>query len=564
MWPFSPSYLTVVNQKRDQRARALETATSYTAEHHEFIKATATEIVSRIKNKEWTASQVLEAYIARAKLAQEQTNCLTEVMFESAREQAKALDAEFAKTGELKGPLHGVPMSIKEQFEIKGYDTSVGFTTWANNPATTNSDIVETLLNAGAVPFVKTNIPQTMFAFECSNPLWGRTTNPYNEKYTSGGSSGGEAALLGMDGSALGIGTDIGGSLRIPAAYCGIYSLKPSSARVSLGGAKGPNAGFEGIRSVAGPMGRSIDDLELCARTIYGVQGRNHDVAPIPFRDTSLPSKPKFDGFVKASPACKRAVLETVEALRKEGHECVEIELPSAVEAFSIFVGISSGDGYKTMLRQIGPDPREPAIRLVSITPNLPGFIRGFLAWIIENVVGDSYFAVSLRNARPKPVHEYHSFIARRNAFTADIYKKVWEKYDIDGLIGPVQAVPQLPNGGCNNFLPIAEATTYWNLVDHPAGIIPVTRADSTRDQVTEEWWKEPGHGSKVLETGLFGGSKALYNPEAVHGMPVAIQVVGQRWEDEKVLAMMRVVDGALGSGRGFGPGAWDSQAKQT
>jgi len=98
---------------------------------------------------------------------------------------------------------------------------------------------VQYLIDSGAIPFVKTNIPQTMFAFECSNPLWGRTTNPYNDKYTCGGSSGGEAALLAMDGSAAGIGTDIGGSLRIPAAYCGIYSLKPAGGRISYLGAKG-------------------------------------------------------------------------------------------------------------------------------------------------------------------------------------------------------------------------------------------------------------------------------------------------------------------------------------
>ena len=87
--------------------------------------------------------------------------------------------------------------------------------------------------------YVKTNVPQTMFAFECCNPVWGRTTNPYNEAYTCGGSSGGEAALIAMDGSVAGIGSDVGGSLRIPAAYCGIYSLKPASGRVANGGQRG-------------------------------------------------------------------------------------------------------------------------------------------------------------------------------------------------------------------------------------------------------------------------------------------------------------------------------------
>ncbi|KAF9453524.1 amidase signature enzyme [Macrolepiota fuliginosa MF-IS2] len=568
MWPFTPSYLTVVQQKRDQRAHALDSAPStFTEEHQLFTKASATEIVSRIRGGEWTASQVLEAYIARAKMAHEHTNCLTEIMFDSARERAKALDIEFVSSGNVKGPLHGVPVSIKEQFEITGFDTSVGFTRWANNPAKINADIVDILLAAGAVPFVKTNIPQTMFAFECSNPLWGRTTNPYNDHYTSGGSSGGEAALLAMDGSPLGIGTDIGGSLRIPTAYCGIYSLKPGSQRVTYGGGKGPNPGFEGIKSVAGPMGRSVQDLELAARTIFGVQGRNHDIAPIPFRNITSRPMSKFgyytsDGFVKASPACKRAVLDAVKALQQQGHECVEIEIPSAPKAFYIFAGLSSADGYRTMFSHIGPDPMEPAIRLVSITPKLPRLVRSLLAWIVEHALGDEYFAEGLRVVRPKSVQEYTQLVAERDNFTSNFYKEVWEKYGIDGIIAPVQPIPQLPHGGCNDFLPIGASTAYYNLIDLPVGTLPVTRVDAKIDQMTDEWWQGPGHGSKLLETGLFKGPKALYQPEQINGMPVGVQIIGRRWEDEKVLAMMKEVDEALGANRGFGPGAWDAFSK--
>lgn len=103
----------------------------------------------------------------------------------------------------------------------------------------------------------------------------------------------------------------------------------------------------------------------------------------------------------------------------------------------------------------------------------------------------------------------------------------------------------------------------YYNLVDHPVGILPVSRVDAKKDQLTEEWWKESGHGSKMLETGLFKGKRALYNPEETEGMPIAIQVVGQRWEDEKVVAMMKIVDEALGVNRGFGPGAWNGSSSK-
>ena len=151
--------------------------------------------------------------------------------------------------------------------DVKGVDTSVGFTRWSNKPAEKDAAVgvllrsfgsqdakrpsfnlslslsrvlvVSFLREAGAIPFVKTNVPQTMLAFECSNPLWGRSLNPWSHAHTPGGSSGGEAALLAVDGSAAGIGSDIGGSLRIPTGYCGIYSLKPGYARTSMEGAAG-------------------------------------------------------------------------------------------------------------------------------------------------------------------------------------------------------------------------------------------------------------------------------------------------------------------------------------
>ncbi|KAG2356313.1 hypothetical protein BDR07DRAFT_1339973 [Suillus spraguei] len=112
-----------------------------------------------------------------------------------------------------------------------------------------------------------------MLAFKCSNPLWGRTTNPWNNKYTCGGSSGGEGALLAMDGSALGIGSDIGGSLRIPASYCGVYSLKPTAERVSSIGTQAVRPGFEVIRSSHGSLARSVQDCELFCKTIFGQKG---------------------------------------------------------------------------------------------------------------------------------------------------------------------------------------------------------------------------------------------------------------------------------------------------
>ncbi|OAX39499.1 amidase signature enzyme [Rhizopogon vinicolor AM-OR11-026] len=558
----------IITSKRAARDKALALAGSYVMNEYEvYSTATASEIVQMIAKGEWTASQVLEGYIARAAIAQAETNCVTEVLFEDARKQAKELDTEFASTQQLRGPMHGVPVSFKDQYEVEGYDATVGFTAWADKPAKKDAFLVAQFKAAGAIAIVKTNVPQTMLAFECSNPLWGRTTNPWNDQFTCGGSSGGEAALLAMDGSALGVGSDIGGSLRIPASYCGIYSLKPSADRISGLGAKGCNAGFEAVRVAYGPMGRSVQDCELFCKTIFGEQDPSHQNVPLPYRPVELPSKLRFgyylsDGMVETSPACQRAVLETVSALEKQGHECIEFKPHLSIAAMEAFVGLITADGYKKTLSHLDSDPQEGSLFLTTVGPRLPSFIRNLVCWIVNSpFVGDSLFSSVFSLARVKSVFEFTTFTDKRNQVATAWYEEIWDKYGFDGIIAPVQSLPALPHGGCAYLSAIAVATIVYNIVDSPVGTIPVTRVNVDTDQLPADFKPGRSGGSKLFEERMYTGKNPIYDPKAMHGMPIGVQVVGKKWEDEKVLAMMHVVDKALGP-RGFGPGSWKS--KQT
>ena len=157
-------------------------------------------------------------------------------------------------------------------------------------------------------------------------------------------------------------------------------------------------------------------------------------------------------------------------------------------------------------------------------------------------------------------------------------FGQVWEKYELDAIVCPTQAVPQLPHGyvlpihqnslifvmvhnrGCDNFSALALATMVYNVLDLPAGCLPVTRVNPSLDAVTEEWFQEGGHGSSLFENGVFKGEKRLYDPESLEGMPVCVQVVCKKWEEEKLLRVMSLIDETLGE-RGFGPGAVDRQA---
>ncbi|EMD38846.1 hypothetical protein CERSUDRAFT_104159 [Gelatoporia subvermispora B] len=587
-WPFSSSssWRDVARTKlalRDdvvaaEAARAPDNASPSSSESQltqAYLRATAREIVQRIGDGEWTASQVLEAYIERAVLAQNVTNCLTEVMFEDARETALELDAEFAATKKLRGPLHGVPISFKDIFDIKGYDTTLGFTSCAGQPAPDDAHLVRVVREAGGVILAKTNIPQTMLFFECINPLWGRTTNPHNAAFTCGGSSGGEAALLAMDGVALGWGNDIGGSLRIPPSYCGIYSLKPCWMRISGGGTRNCWAGFEALRATVGPMGRSVDDLELAARLTFGARDNGPEPAPVPFREVKLPQRLRFgyylsDELVKPSPACQRAVREAVNALRRAGHECVEVKVPDPARPIELFVGLTSGDGYKTLTKPIDPDPTEPSLFMMLMGPKVFDWVRSLCDWAVRAAYNDHIFARIVRAARKKSVYEFWQWTDMRDKYRELFYREVWDKHELDGIIAPVQAIPALPNDTVK-FLPmLAGPTILYNIIDNPVGTVPVTHVDAVLDVHTAEW-SDPkasgGHGSRIYERMLYEAGmtskfkKGYYDAKRMEGLPVAVQVVGRQWEDEKVLAMMRVVDDALGE-RGFGPLSWKGQKK--
>lgn len=552
-----------ISSKRTAREAALAHASTYDAlKHDSFTSATATEIVQRISASEWTASQVLEAYIARAVEAQRRTNCLTEVFFEDARRQAIQLDEEFAATKKVRGRLHGVPMTFKDQFEIAGYDTTIGFTRWANQPCTDDAFLVSLCRAEGAIIIAKTNVPQTMFAFECSNPLWGRTLNPWNDKYTCGGSTGGEAAVLAMDGSALGVGSDVGGSIRIPASYCGIYSLKPSTGRVSAHGARGCRPGFEAIRVAYGPMARSIEDCDLFSRITFGQLDPARRVTPVPYRPVELPKKLKFgyyfcDSLAQSSPATVRAIQETVNGLRKAGHECVEFSTLLPPSAMEVFVGLVTSDGYKKMLSHLQGDPQEDSLFLSTLGAKVPGFVRSLMCWAAQTFFGDRMFPRFFSQARTKSVIEFCDLIDRRNKVEEAWYQEVWDKHEFDGIIAPVQALPVIPHGACAYLSGMASATVLFNVIDSPVGIVPVTRVDASLDQLPSNFKPGETGGSTIFEKFMYqDGSRTVYNPQEMAGMPVGVQIVGRKWDDEKVLAMMRVVDEVLGP-RGFGPGCW-------
>lgn len=242
------------------------------------------------------------------------------------------------------GTLHGLPVSLKDQVQIRGTDSATGVISYLGSPSTETSQIVVDLIASGAVPIVKTTVPQFSFSLETQTNIHGYTFNPVNPALSAGGSSGGEGALLALKGAALGWGTDIGGSIRVPAAFNGLYGLKPSTQRLPFKGVRRVGDGQAGgIPFAIGPIAASADALAIATRALLAREPwlRDPEVVQLPWRQETYTSVSKTakgeegtrklrfgilrdDGICRPQPPVKRAIGLTVDAIKKLGHEVVE------------------------------------------------------------------------------------------------------------------------------------------------------------------------------------------------------------------------------------------------
>lgn len=272
---------------------------------------------------------------------------MLELFQDEALQVAKELDEYQAKNGKTVGPLHGVPISIKDHIRQKGHAAPCGFLYAVDQIAKEDSHLFAILREAGAVPYCRTINCQAVMHLECRS-AWGATLNPHNVDLVPGGSTGGEGALLAMHGSPLGVGSDIGGSVRSPAAACGIFSFKPSIGRVPNTGAETLSAapGYEGIISTLGPMGHSVEDLELIMRIIADAKPWNHDPSlhVKPWRQVEKKDKIRVgvlrdDGVVRPVGSIQRALDYAVDKLKQNPNfEIVEYKPYKSERSWELIV----------------------------------------------------------------------------------------------------------------------------------------------------------------------------------------------------------------------------------
>jgi amidase len=259
---------------------------------------------------------------------------VTEVLFAEACQRAIFLDSYLAEHSKTIGPLHGLPISLKDCFVTPPHASSIGMAAFANETLASESLLVTILRDLGAVFYVKTNVPTAMMMMETTNNVWGESRNPLHKHLSPGGSSGGESTLIAMKASPLGVGTDIGGSIRIPSAWCHLCGLKPSFGRFPNYGGRSGIPGQEFILAVNGPMARSLKSIQLYCEAVLSAQvapwNLDHKCLPIPWREKTIqPQGRKLrlgfvgidDGLVTCHPPVERALDDVRRVLEEPGHE---------------------------------------------------------------------------------------------------------------------------------------------------------------------------------------------------------------------------------------------------
>ena len=450
--------------------------------------ASACEIARRIRTKDISPVEVARDHLERISRLNPSLNAFVDWQPELVLAQARAAEEAVMRDGAaLLGPLHGVPLSIKSSIDVAGHRCEAGSRLRAGYVAAEDAPLVARLRAAGAVILGMTNTPEYLMAWETDNLLYGRTNNPWDLTRTAGGSSGGEAAAIAAGLSAGGVGSDGGGSIRVPAHFCGICGLKPTPGRIPSTGHFPKSGGPFALLGVVGPMARTVEDVRVLFEVMAGWDDGDPCSAPVAVRE--LHEKDIFGmgiGF-----------------FTDDGRTPVTEETRAAVEGVA---GTLLGDGFQVEeFRPEGLDEaRELWWRLFGTAGGmiLGPMLRGReqeLSPILREFVGRS---------AGEPAHTGESLLSawlRRDELREKILRQMW-KYPV--LICPVASIPAFGHGEREwqvegktvKYLDAWSYCEWFNLLGFPAVAVPCG-----------------------------------YSEE---GLPIGVQIVGRPWEEEAVLAV--------------------------
>uniref|UniRef100_A0A8H7KCZ8 amidase n=1 Tax=Bionectria ochroleuca TaxID=29856 RepID=A0A8H7KCZ8_BIOOC len=466
----------------------------------------AAVLLDRIAKRIYSAVAVTEAFCKRASIAQQTVNCLTEILYDKAIERAKYLDDYLENHGTTSGILHGLP----DLFGVKCAHATAGLASWIPNVSVEDSPITKGIIAAGGVLYVKTNVSQGHLMVESINNVFGTTSNPYNTALSAGGSSGGESALIAAKGSILGSATDGGGSIRMPAAFCGLWGVKCSKGRMPTMGIQSPGDGNESTNAGLGPMARSVSGCELWLQAQLQNQPWNFDFNCIPMpwnKEKAQRPKSKLvigvvrdDGVIRPTPPVSRAWKRVITLLALAGQAIIDVPAGEIKEIHQRGTSCAmksnvQGGGYGIMQHIIA-----------SGEPVVPRTATGSSASLLTT-------------------HEIFANYKER-ADLAARYNALWVQYSLDAILAPA----------------VAPGTTTWQV-------------DLERDVAPPEWYNAPAYPRiEEVRFPYDWGDKEMKeifsSPEVFKDSPVGVQIACRRLQEEKCVGILKEIEALLKEGR--------------
>jgi fatty acid amide hydrolase len=501
-----------------------------------IIKLGAREAARLIASGELSSREAVEACIARIQELNPSLKALVVETFERARTEADTADAA-RKDGKALGPLHGVPITIKEQFCVAGTPSTFGLKSQAKKIDESDGPLVAALRDAGAIILGKTNVSQFLMYIESDNPVYGQTRNPWDHRRTPGGSSGGEAAAISAGMSFLGLGCDLGGSIREPAHFCGVQGLKPTSGRLTIFDTRPGIFPMDrsSILPQPGPMARNVEDLELAMEilTLPQLPDAPHTHPWLSATSVDLPKLRVAwfddDGFFPASPAIRRAVREAVEALSRRGITTARWEPPRVKDAMRLYFSRLTASGTKVYKKSLGRGDAAPQIRslfgAIDLNPATRGLSSRCLSLLGQTRIADLLKWTGERDADSISAIE-QELSAYREEFDAALS-------GFDAIICPPAALPAIPHGTSNILNGFDSYAKLFNTLGMPAGVVAASRVRQGEES-------DRVYGRDAVD-------KAAAKSEAGSaGLPIGVQVAARWRREDIVLAVMRALESAF------------------
>lgn len=458
----------------------------------------AVEMARQIREKKISPVELAEAHLDKIQRLNPKLNAYVHVDPERVRREARAAAASLANKATL-GPLHGVPISIKSSLDVAGMKCESGTRLRAGYIAKSDAPLVTRLRQAGAVILGVTNTPELLMAWETDNLLYGRTNSPWDLARTPGGSSGGEAAAIASGMSAGGVGSDGGGSIRVPAHFSGICGLKPTPGRIPSTGHFPESGGPFALIGVVGPMARTVADLKLLFEVMQGPDDGDACAAPVPFHwptDSEISNLrigySEDDGLTPVTAETRHAVRTAAKSLSRAGFH-VEPFRPEGLE--------EARQLWRKFFVKTGGIVISPIFQ--GRESDLSPILRQFLEW-----------------AEQEPAMKDDAFLQAwfaRDALRAKFLPQM-QRFPI--LLCPTAAIPAFRHGERSwtidgkpvHYLDAWSYSECFNLLGNPAAVVPVSHSQE--------------------------------------GLPIGVQIVGRPWEEEQVLTVAAVLERECGAWR--------------